>query len=98
MRPIRRRTRLPHSLLPDGQVSSQIGTGIKTGHRVHVQGPFGNAYLREGDGPLVLVAGGTGWAPVWSVARAARATQRDRHLVVIAGSRGRGKPLYEARP
>jgi 3-phenylpropionate/trans-cinnamate dioxygenase ferredoxin reductase subunit len=74
-------------LLPDGQVSSQIGTGIKPGHRVHVQGPFGNAYLREGNGPLVLVAGGTGWAPVWSVARAARTTQPDRHLVVIAGSR-----------
>ncbi|MGE3144746.1 MAG: 2Fe-2S iron-sulfur cluster-binding protein [Pseudorhodoplanes sp.] len=74
-------------LLPDGQVSSQIGTGIRPGHRVHVQGPFGNAYLRDGQGPLVLVAGGTGWAPVWALARAARKTQRDRHMIVIAGSR-----------
>jgi 3-phenylpropionate/trans-cinnamate dioxygenase ferredoxin reductase subunit len=74
-------------LLPDGQVSSQIGKAIVPGHGVHVQGPFGNAYLREGEGPLVLVAGGTGWAPVWALARAARKTQRDRHMVVIAGSR-----------
>lgn len=74
-------------LLPDGLVSSQIGRSIKTGHGVHVQGPFGSGYLRDGEGPLVLVAGGTGWAPVWALARAARKTQRDRHMVVIAGSR-----------
>lgn len=74
-------------LLPDGQVSGQLGRVIGAGHRVHVQGPFGTAYLRNGEGPLVLVAGGTGWAPVWALARAARETQRHRHMVVIAGSR-----------
>jgi ferredoxin-NADP reductase len=35
----------------------------------------------------VLVAGGTGWAPIWSLARAARQEQRHRDVVVIAGSR-----------
>lgn len=74
-------------ILPGGQVSSQLGRAIRPGHSVHVQGPFGNAYLRAGEGPLVLVAGGTGWAPVWALAREARKTQRDRHMVVIAGSR-----------
>ena len=74
-------------LLPDGLVSSQLGKAIRAGHRVHAQGAFGTAYLREGVGPLVLVAGGTGWAPVWALARAARETQRHRHLVVIAGSK-----------
>jgi len=52
-----------------------------------VHGPFGHAFLREGEGPLVLVAGGTGWAPIWSLARAARHEQRHRDVVVIAGSR-----------
>ena len=73
--------------LPHGLISSQIGTGIGLGHRVHIQGPFGQAYLREGTGPLVLISGGTGWAPIWSVARAARMQQRNRELIVIAGSR-----------
>jgi 3-phenylpropionate/trans-cinnamate dioxygenase ferredoxin reductase subunit len=73
--------------LPGGLISSQIGASIGLGHRVHIQGPFGQAFLREGTGPLVLVAGGTGWAPIWSLARAARAQQRPRDLIVIAGSR-----------
>jgi 3-phenylpropionate/trans-cinnamate dioxygenase ferredoxin reductase subunit len=54
---------------------------------VQVRGPFGYAYLREGTGPIVLVSGGTGWAPIWSLARAARREQPHRDLVVIAGAR-----------
>src|SRR5690606_32523295 len=70
-------------ILRDGVVSSALGGAIQPGHRVHIQGPFGSAFLREGQGPLILISGGTGWAPVWSLARAARETQRDRHLIVI---------------
>ncbi len=73
--------------LPGGLISAQIGASIRLGHRVHIQGPFGQAFLRKGTGPLVLVAGGTGWAPIWSLARAARTQQRGRDLIVIAGSR-----------
>jgi 3-phenylpropionate/trans-cinnamate dioxygenase ferredoxin reductase subunit len=73
--------------LPGGLISTQIGSTIRLGHRVSVRGPFGQAFLREGSGPLVLVAGGTGWAPIWSLARAARQEQRHRDIVVIAGSR-----------
>jgi 3-phenylpropionate/trans-cinnamate dioxygenase ferredoxin reductase subunit len=72
---------------PGGLVSTQIGATIRVGHRVHVRGPFGQAFLREGTGPIVLISGGTGWAPIWSVAAAARRTQRHRELIVIAGAR-----------
>jgi 3-phenylpropionate/trans-cinnamate dioxygenase ferredoxin reductase subunit len=72
---------------PGGLVSTQIGATIRTGHRVQVRGPFGYAYLREGTGPIVLVSGGTGWAPIWSVARAARREQPHRDVIVIAGAR-----------
>jgi NAD(P)H-flavin reductase/ferredoxin len=74
-------------ILPDGVVSSALGGAIAPGHRVHVQGPFGSAFLRDGDGPLVLVSGGTGWAPIWAIAHAARRTQPHRQTFVIAGSR-----------
>lgn len=83
----------PHELVfhvrryPGGLVSTQIGATIRIGHRVHVRGPFGQAFLREGSGPIVLVSGGTGWAPIWSVAAFARRTQRHRDLIVIAGAR-----------
>ena len=65
-------------VLPDGVVSSALGNAIRVRHRVHVQGPFGKAFLRTGDGPLVLVSGGTGFAPIWSIAHAARRTQPNR--------------------
>jgi 3-phenylpropionate/trans-cinnamate dioxygenase ferredoxin reductase subunit len=63
---------------------------------VQVRGPFGGAFLREGDGPIVLIGGGTGWAPIWSVAAAARREQRHRELIVIAGSRD-AEGLYMRR-
>jgi len=72
---------------PGGLVSTQLGATIRVGHRVQVRGPFGYAYVREGAGPLVLVSGGTGWAPIWSIARSARREQPHRELVVIAGAR-----------
>src|SRR3954469_9048961 len=81
---------------PGGLVSTQIGATINPGHRVQVRGPFGGAFLRDGDGPIVLIAGGTGWAPIWSVAAAARREQRHRELIVIAGSRD-AEGLYMRR-
>src|SRR5947207_76502 len=72
---------------PGGLVSTQVGATIRPGHRVQVRGPFGSAFLREGYGPLILIGGGTGWAPTWALAAAARREQRHRDLVVIAGSR-----------
>jgi len=74
-------------ILPDGVVSEALGNDIRPGHRVHVQGPFGTAFLREGDAPLILISGGTGWAPIWTLAHAARQTQRNRELYIVAGSR-----------
>jgi 3-phenylpropionate/trans-cinnamate dioxygenase ferredoxin reductase subunit len=81
---------------PGGIMSTQIGATIRPGHRVQVRGPFGGAFLREGYGPLILIGGGTGWAPIWAVAAAARREQRHRDLVIIAGSRD-AEGLYMRR-
>jgi len=70
--------------LPDGTVSGQLGKAIRPGHKAHVQGPFGRAYLREGQGPLVLIAGGAGWAPIWALARSARSTAAGSPIIFIS--------------
>ena len=72
---------------PGGLVSTQIGTTIGIGHRVSVRGPFGQGFLRDGEGPVILISGGTGWAPMWSIAVEARRRQPSRDLIVIAGAR-----------
>jgi 3-phenylpropionate/trans-cinnamate dioxygenase ferredoxin reductase subunit len=74
--------------LKSGRVSSQLARRIRVGHRVKLAGPFGSAFLRDYPSErLVLVAGGTGFAPIWSVAEAAITEQPRRELVLIAGAR-----------
>ena len=45
-------------------------------------GPNGSFFLREGDGPALLLAGGTGLAPILSILRKMRSsTSRKLHLI-----------------
>jgi CDP-4-dehydro-6-deoxyglucose reductase len=86
--PRRGRVNLNVKQVRDGRVSPKLGVSIRPGHRLRVEGPFGHAFLREGQsGRLVLVAGGTGFAPMWSIAYAALKENPARPIVLIAGSR-----------
>jgi 3-phenylpropionate/trans-cinnamate dioxygenase ferredoxin reductase subunit len=74
--------------LKNGRVSAALGRSINEGHRVKLAGPFGSAFLRPFPSQrLVLVAGGTGFAPIWSIAEAAITEQPRRELVLVAGAR-----------
>jgi NAD(P)H-flavin reductase/ferredoxin len=70
-----------------GLVSLALGDGIGIGHKVTVNGPYGHAFYRPGPSRLVLVASGTGWAPIWSVAREARIAEPTREIVIVAAAR-----------
>jgi 3-phenylpropionate/trans-cinnamate dioxygenase ferredoxin reductase subunit len=72
---------------PDGVVSSDLGRRISAGTRVSIQGPFGNSFHRRGVGRIILVSSGTGFAPIWAVARASRFREPEREMIVIAGAR-----------
>jgi NAD(P)H-flavin reductase/ferredoxin len=74
--------------LKDGRVTSSLGKRIKPGHRVKLTGPFGSAHFRPNlDGPLILVATSTGFAPIWSIAIAALHEHPERMIMIIAGGR-----------
>jgi NAD(P)H-flavin reductase/ferredoxin len=74
--------------LADGKVSAALGRDIRRGHRVRLSGPLGSAFLRRNHrGPIVLVAGGTGFAPMWSIAVAAIMERPERELTFIVGVR-----------
>ncbi|MDF2995159.1 MAG: ferredoxin [Xanthobacteraceae bacterium] len=88
--------RLHVRLLPGGIVSGAIGRAIRPGHKAQIRGPLGAAFLRPGSGPLILVSGGTGFAPVWSVARAARLSQPGRDLFLVTGMRRREEVYMES--
>lgn len=73
--------------MDDGIVSSALGSTIVPGRKVRVRGPFGHAFLRQGEGRIVLISTGTGFAPSWSIAVAARLGQPHRPVFMIASAR-----------
>ncbi|WP_316173655.1 MULTISPECIES: 2Fe-2S iron-sulfur cluster-binding protein [unclassified Bradyrhizobium] len=71
-----------------GRLTSALGTSIRPGHRLRIQGPYGHAFLRPGgSGRLILAGSGTGFAPIWAIASVALRESRERPIVVIAGAR-----------
>jgi NAD(P)H-flavin reductase len=71
-----------------GRVSAALGQRIGIGHRVKITGPSGSAFLRpKHAGRLVLVASGTGFAPMWSVAVAAIMERPHREIVFVVAAR-----------
>ena len=91
----RRTLRLHIKMVRDGEVSSKLETDIQPGHKLSIEGPFGSAFHRPGNGRLLLVASGTGFAPIWAIAEASLRRQPNRPLLVIAGAR-RLSSLYMA--
>ncbi len=76
------------SQLRNGLVSPALARSIEVGHRVKVTGPLGTAFFRpDHPGRVVLVASGTGFAPIWSIALAAIVERRDRDLVLVVGAK-----------
>ncbi len=54
--------------MPDGRTSRYAATQLRVGDKVKVSGPLGVSYLRDNHGgPVLLVAGGSGLAPIRSI-------------------------------
>jgi NAD(P)H-flavin reductase len=76
-------------VVPGGMVSEYMARELRTGDAIEVRGPFGEAYW-DGVKPsrLLLLAGGTGMAPILSVLDAAlRDGQPSRQIHVYHGVR-----------
>jgi len=74
--------------LPHGAVSSALGNKIRVGHRVRLSGPFGSAFhRRDHSGRVVLIASGTGFAPMWAIAVAAIYERPQRELTLVVATR-----------
>ena len=54
-------------LLDDGIMSEYLAQRAKVGDGIDLTGPFGRFYLRPVERPIVMVAGGTGLAPMLSM-------------------------------
>lgn len=83
--------------LPPGLASNHFHAQVKVGDIVAVKAPSGHFCLGvEGDGPVVLVAGGIGITPVYSMLRAALAARPEREVWLFYGVRDGEEKVFGA--
>jgi CDP-4-dehydro-6-deoxyglucose reductase len=72
-----------------GLFSGHVFNRMKERDILRLEGPFGSFFLRESAKPMVLVASGTGFAPIKSIIEHCIATGVKRDMVLYWGNRTR---------
>jgi ferredoxin-NADP reductase len=82
--------------LEDGEVSPYFHGVAAPGDTIEMRGPIGGHFIwRPGDGgPLLLVAGGSGVAPLMSIARHRAATSAQTSALLLYSARTRDEILF----
>jgi ferredoxin-NADP reductase len=80
----------------DGEVSPWLAREARPGDRLEIRGPGGRSFSWhvEDGGPLLLVAGGSGLAPLMAMLRHRGAAMSDAPTRLIASARTLGDLLY----
>ncbi len=73
--------------VPGGRFSSLVNDEDIVGRSVRVDGPSGDFWLRPSDAPLVLVAGGSGLAPILAILQEALSVGVSRSVTLLFGAR-----------
>ncbi|MEY4750008.1 MAG: hypothetical protein RIQ60_2222 [Pseudomonadota bacterium] len=81
--------------MPGGKFTDQVFGSMKVREILRVEGPFGTFFLREDtDKPVVLLASGTGFAPIKAIVEHMRARGIERPTRLYWGARRRAD-LYQ---
>jgi ferredoxin-NADP reductase len=82
--------------LEDGEVSPYLTDELRVGDRLELRGPIGGWFTWEAKegGPLLLVAGGSGIAPLMAMIRHRAAAQSDAPTRLLYSSRSREDTIY----
>jgi ferredoxin-NADP reductase len=91
-----RRLEIVVERLDDGEVSPYLTDELRVGDRLELRGPIGGWFTweaREG-GPLLLVGGGSGIAPLMAMIRHRAAANSDASCRLLYSSRSREDTIY----
>jgi ferredoxin-NADP reductase len=91
-----RRLTLVVERLEDGEVSPYLTDVLRAGDGLELRGPIGGWFTWEAreEGPLLLVAGGSGIAPLMAMIRHRAAAQSDAPTRLLYSSRSREDAIY----
>lgn len=71
--------------VPGGMMSQWLTQRARPGDRLTLSGPMGSFYLRHGERPLLMLAGGTGLAPLLSMLHTLQTQGRQRPVMLLYG-------------
>lgn len=79
--------------MPGGRFTDQLFNAVQPGHRLALEGPAGDFYLRATKAPVILLASGTGFAPLKALVEQAIRDGNTRAMQLYWGGRRR-RDLY----
>lgn len=79
--------------VPGGRVSGYLVDKAQVGESITVRGPGGHFYMHPGQAPVLMVAGGSGLAPILAMLQDMKRAGDQRPVTVLFGARSR-KDLY----
>ncbi|MBL8473852.1 MAG: CDP-6-deoxy-delta-3,4-glucoseen reductase [Rhodocyclaceae bacterium] len=86
-------------LVPDGHFTRHVFEDMKEREILRIEGPLGSFYLREDSRkPMLLVAGGTGYAPIRALIEHALHNHCERDMVLYWGARDPAGLYLDAEP
>ena len=86
-------------LVPGGLFTEQVFSTMKERDILRLNGPHGSFYLREeSQKPMLLLAGGTGFAPIKAIVEHCLATGSQRPIALYWGNRNRAGLYMDELP
>lgn len=79
--------------MPGGKFTDHAFSALKERDILRAEGPFGSFFLREGEQPIVLLASGTGFAPIKALIEQLEQQDNQRPALLYWGGR-RPQDLY----
>lgn len=73
--------------VPGGAFSTLVNDGNVLGQDITVEGPLGQFWLRPAEAPLLLIAGGSGLAPLFAILQEAASRYVNRPVTLVFGAR-----------
>lgn len=73
--------------VPEGAVTTYVHEYLKTGDELTVYGPYGEFYLRDSDRGILMVATGSGLAPMISILHQIEGSNIERETILFFGAK-----------
>jgi p-cymene methyl-monooxygenase electron transfer component len=81
--------------VPGGAFTDMLFSGDPAANSYEIDAPHGNFWLRDGTGPIICIAGGSGFAPILSLLQDAANRKVRRDCILLFGARGQ-RDIYAA--